>query len=149
MTHLTSRQTDIPRQDPLAVMTLDELGDELRSLEQAIGVEAPGTQPDLDDDSWETLLQAVIARLPAIRPATDTVRECLHSATFHHDRFALAWRVAQVKRALDDVPSNYGKDYDPTATVLLPVSYARRFSLLIGEGSLPLVWVRALDVCQF
>ncbi|MEJ1410466.1 MAG: hypothetical protein RPU60_09660 [Candidatus Sedimenticola sp. (ex Thyasira tokunagai)] len=149
MTHLTSRQTDIPRQDPLAVMTLRELRAELDRLTTALGPEQPGTQPDLPDDDWEDTIKSIIDYLPSVRPDTDTLSECLHASTFPQDRLALAWRVAQVKRALDDVPNNYGKDYDPTATVLLPASYARRFELLIGKGALPLVWVRALDVCQF
>ncbi len=131
------------------MMTIEELVTELADLEAAIGASSPAEQPDICENDWSDIIQAILNALPAVQPATDTLTEHLHASTFDQDRLALAWRVGQVQRALDDVPSNFGTDYGPTTTVLLPASYARRFELLVGKGVIPLAWVRSLDACRF
>lgn len=133
---------------PLSVFSVEEIRDEMRRLGKALGI-APGAgPPELMDDEWQEIIISLCSSVGASEPRSDSVREWVRGAT-DRERLALAYQIQRALSALAYAPGIYGSDYDPTTTVLLPVSYAQRIELLLGTGALPVAWIRRLDLLKF
>lgn len=140
---------DLPREYPLAIFSVDEIREGLRRLEAALAVTVGGAEPpNMTNEEWRDLIVTLRPRLGASEPRSDTLSEWAREAT-DRERLALAYQVRRALSALAYAPGIYGSDYDPTTTVLLPVSYAQRIELLLGAGVLPVAWIRRLDLLKF
>lgn len=136
----------LPRQYALAIFTIEEIRAELRQLLRALGPEV-NEMYETDDEGWREIINSLYLHLGAGH-GTGIVKAWARATTCHH-RQAMQ---AQIKRALA-AAAHAGKlsgpGYRRTECVLLPTTYAQRIELLLGQGVLPVVWVKRLDLLKF
>ncbi len=57
--------------------------------------------------------------------------------------------LSQVLAAVKSVGTYSGKGFDSTETVLLPLSWARRYDYLLTQRTLPVAWIQRIDASTF
>jgi len=138
----------LPREYPLALLTVGELVGELRRLRRALATRAPDTEPDVTSWEWRECIEAFTTRLPTAEPRIGTLQALAREAT-ETERAALAFQIRRALKACRYVERCPEPDWHSTETLLVPVSYAERLSLVLGQGMLPVAWVRRLDLLRF
>lgn len=128
------------------VMAIADVDAELKRIEHALGgaTKLRPSDIDMDEGEWHALITSLMADLPQSESDIATAAPASSTACD-----ALLSHVAQARRALKYVASAVPAGASPTATVLLPATWAARFEMLIGCGELPAAWLLRYDVRQF
>ncbi len=123
--------------EPLALVTADDALAEIESLRKRYRLPAKVAEPDdLDDGDGMALIRALGSGSAEPAPLSNDQREWL------------AHRVALLRRALRRSRDAVDANGSPTAC-LLPADRTARVQYLVGAASVPLAWVRALNVRAF
>ncbi len=142
--------SDIPfqHQGCFAVFSRQSIVDEYQQLHDLLKSEYPSlnSSANLEDDEWQALITDLCSRfslvfesdiycLFLIQKSDREIRALLRQL----QRVLAGLRYAEDE--LDHMGSSTG--------LLLPASFSNRTDMLLGRATLPLVWVRMLDVLAF
>jgi hypothetical protein len=126
------------------VMSFADVDAELKSFERALGGALRAkVDVDITEEEWSALIDRLVHELG--RCESDDVVVPLAEA----ECLALRRRAAQARKALRYAGRLHSDGASPTKTALLPVPYARRIELLLGNGELPIAWLLRVDVLEF
>jgi hypothetical protein len=143
---------DFLRSDPLALFTADEIEAEIDALLEAV---RPGTPTPTSQDMDELDMMPESERKDCITFLLG--RGGLHGPVHPdhppqlapHERWAVTLQLLRVRIALHHGLRHTGTDFWRTRTLLLPVSWERRMTLLLLDGRVPLVWLRSWHAGQY
>ncbi|PIV74929.1 MAG: hypothetical protein COW55_07450 [Rhodobacteraceae bacterium CG17_big_fil_post_rev_8_21_14_2_50_65_11] len=138
---------------PLRAFWRSELYDELVALEAAVlpGHEIPRREPDIGEDEWRAFMTDFLALIP--ERETDIAAADLPILTGSLGARALHWRIAQGLSVLGNrlpqrIPDPGAPDILPSPEVLAPMQLRARLELLLATGSIPMLWLRRIDLPQ-
>ena len=138
---------------PLRAFWRSELYDELVALEAAVlaGHEMPKREPDIGEDEWCAFMTEFLALIP--EHETDIAAVDLPILPEKIGARALHWRIAQGLSVLGNrlpqrIPDPDAPDILPSPEVLAPMQLRARLELLLAIGSIPMVWLRRIDLPQ-
>lgn len=140
----------LPRQHTFNLFTAEEVLAEVMTVAEAlrsIGITCTGPLPDIDNERWGNFIWTLTQCFGPLPPDTESVLHAVEGQ-FEPDLLTgLAGRCLQGIEGLGRATEGAGPT-DP-AWLLLPATYAQRVDMLLGEGRMPLVSVRQIDLLQF
>lgn len=131
----------MPRGYAFALFPPAVIEGELTALRRALGANARAEQPDIDPQEWFDFIERLACRLGPL-PEIDFAAQSARESGSDSDLQMLACRLRQAIAAV-----RHAQRQQPTC-LLLPVTYADRFRMLIQTGQLPLAWMVCLDVLR-
>lgn len=152
--HITEQNatqvSDIPfqYQGGFAVFSRQSMIDEYQLLHDLLKSEYPllNSSTNLEDEEWQVLITDLCSRFSLVF-GSDTYCQFLMQKNDRELRALLRQlqRVLAGLRYAEDELDHMGS----STGLLLPASFSNRTDMLLGRASLPLVWVRMLDVLAF
>lgn len=143
----------LPMQSTFAMFSFADIRHELNNLYEVASTlynikNVRCNDISFKDGEWASFIYAMKLCFGSLPPETDTLKRALHGTEWHEGA-ALGLQTRKALKALIFAEENVEKQYGDQACLLLPVTYAQRFEMLIGEGRLPAASVTQFDVLKF
>ncbi len=135
--------------EALSVFAPDAIATELRAMRKHMDLPADPAEPgeDLEDVEW---FEAVMSMVASLGPTLES-DACAAWAREAEDRIRMevAIRIRSALRAVQYASRAVDPDGSSATGLLLPTSFARRAEALLDTATLPIAWVRRLDLLRF
>ncbi|WP_297773055.1 hypothetical protein [uncultured Roseovarius sp.] len=136
---------------PLRGFMRAELYDELSALEDMLFEtrKGPAREPDFDAEELYDFMTDFLDQIP--ENETEIARVDLHVPPASRGARALHWRIGQAlsvvgNRLPQDILGPSAPNILPSHEVLLPMRLRARLELVLGCETIPMVWVRKIDL---
>jgi len=138
---------------PLQLFWRSELFDEIAALEDMLFPDAPvpRRKPSCDIEEWAEIMLDLLHQIPSAANGIDRLK--LAAWPSSPGGKALRWRIRQTLQALGPLPQLPSEAHPPAGVlpshqVLLPMRLKARLERLLDFSSLPMAWVRSIDLAQ-
>lgn len=138
---------------PLRGFMRAELYDELIALEDMLfkAQNVSNQEPDFDGGEWYDFMTDFLDQIP--EHETEIARVDLHVPPASRGARVLHWRIGQAlsvvgNRLPQDILGRSAPNILPSHEVLLPTRLRARLELVLGCETIPMVWVRKIDLAR-
>ena len=137
----------LPTGEALSIFGIQEIAGELRAILVATDV-AGKSEVVVSEDEWASFMFSLSGCFGALPPSIDTWKHALDGED-QQLVVALGQRAEKALSALERISDTLGVRFGDQASLLLPITYAQRLDMVIGEGRLPIAQITQFDALTF